>query len=538
MSAADDRFLEIAAFRYRIIADAAEAVDEDGVTAALGRAVERTYPDGRGPERRFSIRTLWYWLSAFRTGGLQALGRARRNDRGSVKAIPAEVLEQAKRLRKECRSRATNTIIDILVRKKIVPMGGIARSTLDRHLQRCGLSRLSLRTLGKKTYRSIATDVPFELVVADFHHGPLVRPIDGADTFKRALLCAFIDHWSRYVPEARYYLHEDFAALRFGLRRLLVAHGLPARFYVDNGPSFQSIRLHLACSQLDIQLVHSTPYVAEGRGVVERFNETLKGQFEEEVKDREEPLTLAELNGFFEAWLSERYHRDRHTETGEPPLDRFLRGPAPRPAPDLERIDELFRLKARRTVHKKWSTVEVSGIRYVVDPALRGHRTDVLYDPFDTSSVLVVYDGRVVERAYPQKPGAAPPPVPQFEEPEGPKTDYLALLRRDYERRTQAELTSIRLRPPAAAPEMRLADLVSEMERCRATALSAVEREEVSATWRKLRPIDPDVARVALGSAMRRLGTGLHVGVYLEALKNHLVRQRTNNKKGVRPHED
>lgn len=155
-----------------------------------------------------------------------------------------------------------------------------------------------MRSLGQQTFRRIETSAPFELVVADFHHGPYVRTPDGV--LRRALLGAHIDHFSRYVPEARYFLHEDYAALRFGFRRLLTAFGLPVTYYVDRGSAFQATRFHAACDALGIRLVHSAPYQSECRGVVERFNKTVKGQIETEVRGREEPPTLGELNAYFE----------------------------------------------------------------------------------------------------------------------------------------------------------------------------------------------------------------------------------------------
>ena len=70
---------------------------------------------------------------------------------------------------------------------------------------------------------------------------------------------------------------------------------------MDNGAAFQASRFHAACETLDIKLVHSVPYRSEGRGVIERFNRTLKEQFEAEVREREEPLTLDELNAYLDA---------------------------------------------------------------------------------------------------------------------------------------------------------------------------------------------------------------------------------------------
>jgi len=522
----DDHALAIAAFRHRCLVPALEAEGEAILPILTGEARQaRTDPAGR--TRTVSVRTLARWLAAYRRGGLLALCPRRRTDHGALRAIPADIFARAQALRRQKPARPTKTIIDILVRQHHVAPRAIARSTLDRHLARQGLSRQTLRSLGQQTFRRIETTTPFELVVADFHHGPYVRTGDGS--LRRALLGAHIDHFSRYVPEGRYFLHEDYAALRFGFRRLLAAFGLPVTYYVDRGSAFQATRFHAACDALGIRLVHSAPYQSECRGVVERFNKTVKEQFETEVRGREEPPTLDELNAYFEAWLAERYHRDVHSETGEAPRERFQRTAVLRPAPDLAQVDELLRLRERRCVHKKWSTVEVLATRYVVDPALRGRKVEVLYDPFAPESVLIVFDGRVVQRAGPQRPGALPPsPMPP--PAPGPPTDYLALLRADYERRTQHELAALRLRTLPARTELALGDLLTLLTPCRGTELTTAEQARAAARWRQLRPIDPDAARQALAAAQRHLGPAVHLDLYLDALTTHLVRRRTTPK--------
>jgi hypothetical protein len=146
----------------------------------------------------------------------------------------------------------------------------------------------------------------------------------------------------------------------------------------------------------------------------------------------------------------------------------------------------------------------VLATRYLVEPALRGRRVDVLSDPFAPEYVLVVFDGRVVERAFPQRSGDVPPaPTPPAT---GPATDSLALLRADYERRSQRELAALRLRTVPAAVELPLAELVTLLEGCRGTALTVAEQGQAAALWRKLRPIDPQATRAALRAAQRRLG--------------------------------
>jgi putative transposase len=527
----EDHALLVASFRYRIIAEAAEAQGE-GVTAAVKEAAAAVWTTPWGAHGHFSQRQIWRWVAAYAKGGLSALRPKRRVDAGTLRAVPPAVMEAAASLRRENPNRPTKTIIDVLVRQKVVTRGELKRSTVDRRLATLGLSRRALRTLGRKVFKKIETHAPLELVIADFHHGPYVRE-PGEERARRALLLVFIDHFSRYVLEGRYYLHEDFAALRFGFRRVLLVYGVFGKLYVDNGPSFHAGRFHAACKnkEIDIWLVHSKAYESECRGAVERFNRTVKEQFEDEVRQREELCTLDELNTYFEAWLAERYHRDIHSETGETPFDRWRDNVMLRQAPNLERLDELLRLRKRAKVHPKWSTVECQGVRYLADPGLRGRKVHVLYDAMDKSYILIELDSRVVQRAEPQRPGHSPaqpepPPVPKE------KTDYLQLLRDGYQQRVKSELAALDLRPAAHKKELCFVDFAALMQTCRATDLADFETAQLQTSFRKLRPIEPEMARQAIDVMRRRLGLGLHISIYLDALQTTLVQQRA--KKGTR----
>ena len=264
-----DRQLEIAAFRHRLLAAALDA-EEGGVSARLKEAAGRAH---RNPDEvlvQVALSTLWKWLAAYRRGGLIALCPHPRKDRGVLRAFPPTLLEAAMRLRQENPQRSSTTLIDIMEREELVAVGAVARSTLDRHLDRQDLSRRRLGTLAKKTFRRIRADAPFELVVADFHHGPQVRTGEDGTT-RHAIFLGFVDHYSRFVAEGRYYLTEDTAALRFGFRRMLLVHGMPLKLFMDNGPAFHSHRFHAACGLLGINLIHSRPYEPESRGLIERF---------------------------------------------------------------------------------------------------------------------------------------------------------------------------------------------------------------------------------------------------------------------------
>ena len=183
---------------------------------------------------------------------------------------------------------------------------------------------------------------------------------------------------------------------------------------------------------------------------------------------------------------------------------------------------------AIRTVQKKTSTVEVAGIRFVVNSSLRGRKVKVLYDPSDLAYVLVTIQDRAVERAFPQAANVTPPPQEPVAPFEGPRSDYLAQMRTSYESKKREELATLQLQP--APSEQDLPGLIALLAACRGNLLSDPELNLVSAFWRRLRPLDLDLTTRFLASALRRLGPGLHLSVYLKDLEEPLLRLRSTPK--------
>ncbi len=523
----DDAKLAHPLFRYRLIAEAAEA--PKGERTALLREVagaEHTGPGGRTV--RVSLRTLQRWVKRFKRGGLAALSRAPRKDKGRTRAFSEAAVARVISLRKEGTARSTPTLIDIVERAGEVAKGSLRRSTLDRHLDRRGASRRMLHVLGVKRHVRLQFDHPLDFVLGDFHAGPYVRTATGE--VRRSELGAFIDHCSRFVPESRYGLTEDLMHVRRGLRAFVIAHGPPLRLYVDRGPGYKAERFHFGCAQLGIDLVHSKPYTSEGRGGIERFNRTVKEAFEVEVRLRAELPTLDELNAFWRAWLDERYHRVPHSETGEPPAERWQRLLAATEIrhADPVLLDEVLRLRATRKVHVKTSTVEVCGVPFVVDTSLRKRRVQVLYDPSDLSSVLVFFDGRRVQRASPQIAGEPPVGAPDPVTPPPPSVDYLALLLRDHERRRAETTAAIRFRaaPGAEDAQLTVSLLRERLRACCGRPLGDVEAEHAAAVLHEIAPVEIAIADVALRTAVAMLGPGLHASQYLDQLRGHVFAAR------------
>lgn len=511
-----------ALFRYGVIAPLLDE-REDGplrtrVTALAG---ERHLHPRRG-EITISDRTLWTWLTRFRTGSIDALRPRHRKDRGSLRAASRDVLDRAEALRRQLPKRWTRTVIDILVREGSLDATETPhRATIDRHLRRRGASRRQLAVLGAKPTIKMRFDAFGDLWVGDYHHGPKVLAPDGRLT--TAKLGAFIDHTTRYPVADRWYLAEDLGSLRDTMLRALLVWGPPKMAYTDRGAVYRAEQLAYSLAALGARLVHSRPYYSQGRGVIERWWQ-FADAFQAEIDDRDEPVTIHELNRLWEAFRTLRYLEVPHSDLGISPA-QAIAAVTPRPI-DPAVAHELFLVRADRTVNKKDATVSVEGRRFLCDATLRDRKVTLRYDPRDLSSVRVFVDGVFRQRALPQPIGktgeeATPPPPPP---PPGPKTDYLGLVRADYDRRLVESV-----RPVAYADlgvldpgfdESRFFTVVADLT---GVHVRGAEADEVRAFWTTFGPLPERLVRTALDHAVRLRGTGRHVRVYLAILRSFVL---------------
>jgi putative transposase len=189
-----------------------------------------------------------------------------------------------------------------------------------------------------------------------------------------------------------------------------------------------SRQLLRALASLGIALVHSKPGRPQGRGKIERFFETVRIQFLVEIEAKP-PDTLDELNRLFSAWVETVYHRRVHSETNQAPIERLLAA-GPPVLPTREALHEAFLWSEVRMVTKV-ATVSLHSNVFEVDAALVGSKVEVVFDPFDLTTVEIRFEGRpmgtgipvvIGRHSHPQARPEAPVPPPQT------GIDYLGLL--------------------------------------------------------------------------------------------------------------
>lgn len=435
-----DRRRDVALFRYSLIREAADpelSNRERGLLVRRLAAREHVMPDGT--RVRVGRSTLDRWIARWRTGGFDALIDPPRQ---TVPGTPAGVLDLAVKLKREVPGRTAAQVAAIITAAE---GGVVSERTVQRLFARHGLNTRP-DGAAPAAFGRFEAAARNDRWTGDALHGPVVA---GRKTY----LFAFIDDHSRAVPGHRWGLSEDTVRMEAALRHGLASRGVPRSIYVDNGSSFVAAPLIRACAVLGIRLVHSRPGQPEGRGKIERFFRTVRDQFLVEITARP-PADLVELNRLFAAWVETAYHRRVHTETGQTPLERFT-APGPPVLPSPELLHEAFLWSEHRQVTKT-ATVSLHGNVFEVDASLVGRKVEIVFDPFDLTTVEVRWEGRSMGRGVPQvigrhthpraRPEAAPPPA-------ATGIDYLGLLAEQHERHLADQARPIDYSALTASPD-------------------------------------------------------------------------------------
>ncbi|MDQ1304436.1 MAG: putative transposase [Actinomycetota bacterium] len=440
-----ERVQALAVFRFQLISP---AIDEDLSMRARGRLVREIasawHTDPFGRRVKYSRDTLDRWIRRWREGGFEALVPCEKAT--PLRTDPA-VLEIAAALKRENPARTAAQVERILVRAH---GWSPSQSTLLRLFHRLELPGADGQVHDGAVFGRFEAAAPNDLWTGDALHG---KRIGGRKTY----LFAFVDDHSRVITGYRWGFAEDTVRLAAALRPGLVSRGVPRAVYVDNGSAFVDAWLARACAKLGVRLTHSTPGRPQGRGKIERLFGTVTEQFLVEVADTtaqdltaagvSQAQALLDLNRLFRAWVETVYHPRVHSETEQTPLarwaDGFARAGTGPQIPSSADLKEAFAWSQYRTVNRRTATVSLLNNTYQVDASLVGRRVELVFDPFDLTTVHVRYQGKPFPDATPlvigrhSHPRARPETATTAPAP-STGINYLELVAADHHKATAA----------------------------------------------------------------------------------------------------
>lgn len=376
-------------------------------------------------ESGIALRTLWYWVSNYEKEGLRGLARKGREDKGARRKLAPELktLIEGLLLRRPAPS-ITNVhkqIAEVCLRHGWECPSYWIIYDVARHIPGV-LKTLALE--GEKSYEQL-----FEIIIRreshtaneiwQVDHTPMdivIKDDDG--TVRRPVLTAVLDDFSRAV--AGYYIAFEppssvrvALALRQAIWRKSDSQwqicGIPDKLYSDRGSDFMSQHIEQVAANLKIELINTRPYKPRGKGKVERFFDTVNTMFLSRLpgycpaghKQNTASLGLADLNARFHSWLMTEYHQREHSETKQPPLQKWESAAfLPRLPDSLEQLDLLLLTVAKpRKVQR--DGIRFQGFRYF-DCTLAGYVAEevtIRFDPRDLAEIFVYSNDRLVCKA-------------------------------------------------------------------------------------------------------------------------------------------
>ena len=338
-----------------------------------------------------AYRTLCKWLELYRKDGFDGLMPRPRSDQGKPRSLPDDILKEAIAIKEELPERSVSRVIEILEGERRVLPGKVARSTLNRHLAKEGLTgrRRKKHLRGSRRFQKEHRN---QLWMADIKYGPyLPRPGNPKKKFRTYLL-VIIDDATRVCCAARFYADQRLPILEDCFRRAVLRMAVPDAIYVDNGKIFISRWFRLACARLGIRHIHTQPYSPESKGKIEIWNKNADSFIAEVALQN--PQTIDELNHFLTIWVEEGYnHRPHSALNGKTPAERFQQDERRIRFASPEECREAFLWEESRRVDKA-GCIKLSGTFYEVGVKLIGKTVDIRFDPFDLALVEVWHNGK------------------------------------------------------------------------------------------------------------------------------------------------
>jgi transposase InsO family protein len=525
----DDR-TKRALFRLEVIAPLVSGrLEKSELTAVRKQVLSRVYDTPDGLQWQVSERTLRAWVKRHRDGGFNALFDGDRGTYGRNRALSEAVLRAAMCLRKQESSLSIPQILDLLKHSEGIgaeEVEDISKSTLNRHLNRRGAKKHRPK-MEDGTYQRWQQKFVNDLWQGDCSDGLWLPDPANPKRLKKTYLISFVDDASRVVPHAQYYWDMKLPSLLDCLRKAMLKKGRPERTYCDNAWIYHSTTLKLLCAELDIKPSFCTVKRPPGKGKIERHIFTVQAGFHN-VAEHADIKTLDELNSFFFAWLSGKYHKNVHSELdGMSPMERWQ--------VDKERIKRVSPLEVRRgmmlrcarTVNRKTSCVRVDNLHYQASVALAGEKVEVRFHFNDDSEVEIWQRGKLIEVATPVSVGTNID-FSKFKgkeaesEPRG--TTYPAFK--------AYRLSLVEQEKPNASTFVLPTELITQSEFLALFAdvlgreLSEWQREFLEVFFLRHAPFRKDKLKARLEQTVEAAGAQMHMRAYCERLLDTVVQTK------------
>lgn len=352
------------------------------VKTIIRNLASQTYLIPNSRRVHLSTSTIARWYYDWQHGGIDALVPDIRSDKGRT-LLSQEVQNTVIKLKQDNPSRSLNTIITMCRQLGIIAKDGMSRAALHRFLQKQKLSKRILDDAHTIERRSFEAEHASDIWHGDVLHGPSI----GA---RKTYLVSLLDDASRSIMHNAFCFSETALEIEGVLKQAILKRGLCSKLIIDNGSAYRSGSLQEICARLKIRLIYCRPYEPQGKGKLEKWHATFRGQFLNEI-DIKTITSLNDLNTRLWAWQEQVYQcREHGALNGKTPIQRWREDLVNiRPLGTMaNKIDSIFYHRHKRSVRKD-ATVSWEGKCYEVAHKYVGETIYLVVDPHTETAISI-----------------------------------------------------------------------------------------------------------------------------------------------------
>lgn len=370
-----DSARDMALFRFSMIAPVIQNTFSDISAAAYYRRVTGMplrRPDGT--EFRYAPKTLEKWTVLYKNYGLDALKPTVRSDKGKVRALSNECIDEVLRI-KEKFPKLGSTQIHLRLLQEGLITPSVSVRTIQRYIKNNGLKNLG--SPGSPKDRKAFEEAYFGgMWMADTCYFPYIR--EEAQS-RRTYLIAICDDHSRLIVGARLFYEDNAYNFQKVLKSAISTYGIPNKLYLDHGSPYKNSQISFICAETGIVLLHAPVRDGAAKAKIERTFGTIKSRWINgfNVKDI---TSLDEFNRELDIYIRS-HNTTLNSSTGSTPMDRFLASHSHISAPrSAEWLDNCFMNRITRKVRSD-STLSFFKTQFDAPVQFIGQKVEVRFLP-------------------------------------------------------------------------------------------------------------------------------------------------------------
>jgi putative transposase len=366
------------------------------IHAKIVHVSDLAFKDEEGEPLQFTWRTIQTWYSRYKKDGITTMKPKPRTDRGKMRKIPPEAVQEAIDQVMPHFRGPTNlaAIYRACIEKELLHRNEIAPNTFRRVVARYEMLK-DLSETENKARLAFSKAHANQLWQADTMCGPYVSH---KGKKLQAKLIAFIDDASRVCCHGQFFAFENTDNLLAALKTALYKRGVPECLYVDNGSIYASKELGQVAERIGCILSHTPVRDGAAKGKVERFFRTVRESF---LTRNLDISSIDTLNRSFFRWVEDEYNAREHSAIGMKPIDRFgLDLRRVRFLPPNEVADELFFVEETRKVLSD-NTFQIRNVRFEAPRDLRNRTIHARFDRNNFDRVVIYFKGERMGDAHP-----------------------------------------------------------------------------------------------------------------------------------------